>query len=338
MQHSPNRRRFITTAALTSALAPAWRSLYAASNTSAVAQKDNVKWPTKPIRYVVPFLPGGLGDSMARLLAPPMAERLKQQVIVENRSGGNAMIGYDLVVNAPADVYSWLAVTLTHAVNQTLFAGRHLPFSRALRPVARMASSPMVVVVNPKVPAKSLKELVALGKSKTLSAGSSGNGSPPHLGLALLEIAGNVDFTHIPYRGGAASILDLIAGQLDFVVSNQPECISQIRAGKLRALAVASEKRVVTLADVPTTREQGFPSVLIENWTGLMVAAQTPEHIVTKITNELAQVMATPDIIKKIESIGFSPAYLSGSAFSQFLGQEVDRWGRVVREKKIQPE
>jgi tripartite-type tricarboxylate transporter receptor subunit TctC len=334
MQHSSQRRRFIKATALAGVLAPAWTTLRA----NASEQATVPLWPTKPIRYVVPFLPGGMGDSMARLLAPPMSERLEQPVMIENRAGGNAMIGYDLVVSAPADGYSWLAITLTHAVNQTLFGGRHLPFSRALRPIARVASSPLVVVVNPDVPAKSLKELVALGKSKPLSAGSSGNGSPPHLGLALLELAGQVDFNHVPYRGGAPSILDLLAGQLDLIVSNHPECIAQIRAGKLRALAVASENRIMTLPDVPTTREQGFPSVLIENWTGLMVGAMTPEHIVTRMTSELAKVVASADMVKKIEALGFSPAYLSGSAFARFLGQETDRWGRIVREKKIQPE
>jgi tripartite-type tricarboxylate transporter receptor subunit TctC len=311
-----------------------------AQGTSAPAGdgNTNAKWPTKPIKYIVPFLPGGMGDSMARLMQPYLTEILGQRINVENRSGGNALIGYRHVASEPADGYTWLAVTLTHAVNQTLFQGQIPAFSSAFRPIARLAESPLVVVVNPSVSANTLPELIALAKKKSLNVGSSGNGSPPHLGMALLESAGGVDFNHIPYRGGSASIMDLLSGQLDVIVSNHPECIAHVKAGTLRPLAVASKTRIASLPDVPTTGEAGYASVLIDNWTGLVVRARTPEPVVAALSAAVSKVMTTKSALEKIAQLGFTPALLNEGAFAAFWASEANRWGRLVREKKILPE
>jgi tripartite-type tricarboxylate transporter receptor subunit TctC len=332
MTHFHQRRRLLHVA-----LAASMAGIAGMAHWGRATEKTSA-WPTKPIRYIVPFLPGGMADTMARLVASELADKLGQPINVENRPGGNAMIGYDAVASAPADGYTWLAITLTHAVNQTLFAGRHPPIAKAFLPVARLASSPLVVVVNPNVPANSLKELLALAKKRVLNAGSSGNGSPPHLGMAMLEMEGGVNFNHIPYKGGAPSITDLLAGQIDLIVSNHPECIAHVKAGKLRPLAVTAATRIASLPDVPTTKELGFESVQIENWTGLLMPANTPESVVMKLTQSLDAAMNAPGIKNKIDVIGFSPTLLTGQAFQQFIVRETERWGHVVRSKKIQVE
>jgi tripartite-type tricarboxylate transporter receptor subunit TctC len=300
------------------------------------------KWPTRPIKYVVPFPPGGFADNMARSLSPVMAQSLNQSIMVENRAGGNAMIGYAAVADSPADGYTWLAVTLTHAINQSLFPNKWVKLSAGFTPVALLATSPLVVVVNPDVKATTLAELALLAKAgekdKPISAGSSGNGTPPHLGLALLEDALGVDILHIPYKGGAPSILDLLSHQVDMIVANLPEALPHIRAGKLRALAVTGAKRSAFLPDVPTTAEAGYPSIVIENWTGLMLPANTPPAISAQILTEVSAAMATPDMKMRLDAMGFTPAIMSGEALQTFINNEVNRWGKVVRDKKIQPE
>lgn len=295
-------------------------------------------WPTRAVKLVVPFPPGGLGDTMARVLAPSISSAIDHPVVVENRPGGNAMIGYDAVAQAPADGYTWLSITLTHAINQTLIPGNRPALAGAFVPVALMARSPLVIVVHPRLAVTNLQELVKLAKTQKLAGGSSGNGTPPHLGLALLEDIVGADIIHVPYKGGAPSVNDLVAGQLDLIVSNLPESLAQIRAGKLRALAVTSTERTPLLPDVPTTREAGFGGLLIENWNGLLVPASTPAPIVARISREVGATLAQPELRTRLEAIGFAPTVLREREFAQFLNAEIARWGKLVTEKKIKTE
>ena len=300
--------------------------------------KPDKQWPSRLIKVIVPFPAGGFADSMTRIVAPSLASLLDESVTIENRGGGSGMTGYAIAADAPADGYTWLSITLTHAINQSLFPNIYPQLRSAFVPVAMLATAPLVVVVNANVGASTLAELAALAKSTPMSAGSSGNGTPPHIGLALLEEAVATDILHIPYKGGAPSITDLLSHQIDMIVANLPEALAHIRSGKLRALAVTSDKRSAFLPDVPTTAEAGYPDIRIENWMALLMPAQTPAPIVARVLNEINVVMALPATKLKLDALGFTPYKLSGEPLATYLSQEVIRWGDVVRAKKIKPE
>lgn len=306
--------------------------------TAATPQDGVANYPDKPIRYVVPFAAGGLTDLMARTVAQQLSEEWKKPIVVDNKPGGNANIGADQVAKSPADGYTWLAVTLTHASNVTLFPALPFNMQKDLLPVVRIASSPMVVVVPANSPIKSLKDLAAAAQKSTLNAGSSGNGTPPHLTLALFESQSKANLTHVPYKGGAPSMTDLIGGQIDVVFSNFPESLAYVKAGKLRALAVTTRERHPLLPDVPTVAEAGYPDLIVENWTGLMVPAGTPRPIVEKVSASVARMLASEAIRSRIAAAGFTPAPQGGPPFSEYFGTEVTRWARVIEEKHIRAE
>ncbi|QYY29327.1 MULTISPECIES: Bug family tripartite tricarboxylate transporter substrate binding protein [Cupriavidus] len=308
----------------------------AAAQTSGPAPAAS-DYPSKPIRYVVPFSAGGLTDIMARLVGQQLAEEWKKPIVVDNKPGGNANIGADQVAKSPADGYTWLAVTLTHASNVTLFP--KLPFSmqKDLVAVARIASSPMLVVVPANSPIKSMKDLAAAAQKARLNAGSSGNGTPPHLTLALFESQTRTNMTHVPYKGGAPSMTDLIGGQLDVVFSNFPESIAYVKGGKLRALAVTTRERHPQLPDVPTVAEAGFPDLIVENWTGLMMPSGTPRPIVEKVTASVGRLLQTDGMRERIVAAGFTPAPQS-PPFNEYFNTEVTRWAKLIEEKHIRVE
>ncbi|KAI3603820.1 BUG/TctC family periplasmic protein (plasmid) [Cupriavidus necator H850] len=295
-------------------------------------------YPNKTIRYVVPFAAGGLTDIMARVVGHQLSEQWKKPIVVDNKPGGNANIGAEQVAKAPADGYTWLAVTLTHASNVTLFP--KLPFNmlKDLVPVARIASSPMVVVVPANSPIKSMKDLAAAAQKSRLNAGSSGNGTPPHLTLALFESQTKTNFTHVPYKGGAPSMTDLIGGQIDVVFSNFPESLAYVKSGKLRALAVTTRDRHPLLPEVPTVAEAGYPDLIVENWTGLMMPAGTPRPIVDKVTASVAQMLASDTVRERIVKAGFTPAPQGGPPFADYFSSEVTRWAKLIEEKRIRVE
>lgn len=292
-------------------------------------------YPAKQVRYVVPFPPGGATDIMARNVAQKVSETWKQPVVVDNRAGGNAMIGADLVAKAPPDGYTWLAMTLTHAVNVTLFPQAQYSLTKDLAAVSVLGAMPLVIVVHPGSPAKSLAELTALARSGHLSAGSSGNGTPPHLGLELFRSLTKANIQHIPYKGGAPSLIDLIAGRTDFIVSNLPECITYIKGGRLRPLAITTSTRHPLIPDVPTVAQAGMPGFEISNWTGLMVPAGTPGEVIARIQAEAARALTQPDMTQKVRDQGFEVVASTPEAAQAFIASEVERWGKLVREAGI---
>lgn len=296
------------------------------------------EFPTKSVRYVVPFPPGGLTDVMARNIAQKLNEKWKQPVVVDNRAGGNAQIGAELVAKSPGDGYSMLAVTLTHAVNVTLFPNAPYSLQKDLAPVAVVGSLPLMVVVNANSPYKTLADLIAAGKAKSLNGGSSGNGTPPHLGLELFEQEAKINVEHIPYKGGTPSLTDLMGGQIDLIVSNFPESLPHVKSGKLRALAVTSKERHPLLPDVPTTAEVGLPQLTITNWTGIMVPASTPPAIVAKINADANAALAEPEMKKRIIEQGFQPVVTTPAEAKAFFDAETARWGKLVRDRNIKPD
>jgi tripartite-type tricarboxylate transporter receptor subunit TctC len=290
------------------------------------------------LRYVVPFPPGGLTDVMARLVGQQLGERWKVSVVIDNRPGSGGQIGADAVAKSAGDGNTLLAITLTHAANVTLFPKAPYNFVKDLRPVALMAGSPMLIVVPAASKITSVKELVAAAKVGKLNAGSSGNGTPPHLTLALFNDIAKTEIQHVPYKGGAPAITDLIGGQLDVVFSNFPESIAHVKSGKLRALAIASVARHAAVPEVPTTAEAGMPALQVENWTAMMVPAATPDAIVQKLGAEIVKILGGADIEEKARTQGFRVDARAADKFAPFLDEEIQRWGRIIKAARITAE
>ena len=295
--------------------------------------------PGATLRYVVPFPPGGLTDVMARQVGQQLAERWKVNVVIDNKPGGGGQIGAAEVARAAGDGQTLLAITMTHAANVTLFKGRAgFDFQKDLRPVALLAGSPMLVVVPAASAIKDFKDLVQRARVGKLNAGSSGNGTPPHLTLALFNDLQKTDIQHVPYKGGAPAITDLIGGQLDVIFSNFPESVAHVKSGKLRALAIASSTRHPLLPDVPTTAEAGVPQLMVENWTAIMAPAGTPEPVVAKLAAEVLKIMAAPDMEERARTQGFRVDARGSQAFGKFLGDEVERWQLIIAAARITAE
>jgi tripartite-type tricarboxylate transporter receptor subunit TctC len=293
--------------------------------------------PGSTIRYVVPFTPGGLTDVMARQVGQQLAEHWKLTVVIDNKPGSGGQIGAAEVAKAAPDGQTILAITMTHAANATLYKGRtSFDFLRDLKPVALLAGSPMLVVVPVNSPIKDFRDLVAQAKARKLNAGSSGNGTPPHLTLALFNDLNKTDIQHVPYKGGAPSMTDLIGGQIDVIFSNFPESVAYVKGGKLRALAVTGNARHSLLPDVPTTSEVGAPQLAVENWTAIMVPAGTPDTIVQALSAEAVKIMAQPEIEERVRSQGFRVDARPAAAFAPFVASEVERWGRIITAARIQ--
>ena len=284
------------------------------------------------LHYIVPFTPGGLTDVMARLVGQQLAERTKLNVVIENKPGAGAMLGAEVAVRSPADGYNILAVNMTHSVNATLFQGRvKFDLSKDLKPVAFLAGSPVLVVVPANSPIRSLQDLVEAAKKKPLNAGSSGLGTPSHLSLALFNQLNGTHIQHIPYKGGSPSLSDLMAGQLDVIFSNLPESIPFVKAGKLRAIAIATDQRNAQVPDVPTTAEAGMPKLNVEQWTAVMVPAATPDEVVNTLSKELVAIMQIPEVVTKSTELGFRVDPKGPAAFAKFWDAEVQRWGEVIK-------
>ncbi len=292
-------------------------------------------YPSKSIRYVVPFPPGGITDMMARTIAQKTAEQWKQSVVVDNRPGGNALIGADIVAKSAPDGYTWLAMTITHTVNATLFPQAPYNFSQDLAAVSVLGSLPMVIVVPQSLPARSLAELNALGRTRPLNGGSSGNGTPQHLALELYRQLAGVSAQHIPYKGGAPSMIGLIGGHLDVLITGLPECIPHVRSGKLRALAIASASRHPFISDVPTTGELGMPELTITSWTGLMVPRGTPKDVVARVNADVVAILRQADTAERVREQGFDVVANAPDEAQRFMASEVERWGKLVREANI---
>ncbi|ARP85940.1 Bug family tripartite tricarboxylate transporter substrate binding protein [Bordetella genomosp. 9] len=297
------------------------------------------QWPSKPINYVVPFPPGGLTDVAARQVAKAVTSAEGWNIVVENKPGGSANIGAAYVARAEPDGCTWLAITMSHAANATLFAGKAgYDLMKDLVPMAGLASSSMMVVVPAKSDIKTLDDLTRAAKAKPggLSAGSSGNGTPPHLTLALYQQLTGTKLLHVPYKGGAPSLTDLIGGQLDVIFSNYPESLSYVKSGQLRALAVTTKQRSPDLPDVPTVAEAGLPELVVENFTGVMAPAGTDPKLVERIGKAIEKQVSQPEMKKTLSQLGFVAQPRGPEEFKQYLASEVARWSKTIHQANIQ--
>lgn len=295
-------------------------------------------YPTRPVRIVVPFAPGGGTDVMARQLAQKLNEAWAQPVVVENRTGAGGIIGADAVAKSTPDGYTYLLGTTTTAINASLVVKPPYDMQRDLQPVAMLSFYPMAAVVLADSPVRSLKDLVALSHKQSLSAGSGGNGTPQHLVLEMFKGATGAKILHVPYKGGNPALVALLGAQNDVVFSLWPECLPHVQAGKLRALAVTTPARLEQMPDLPTTAEAGFPAVQATGWQGVMVRAGTPKEVIAKINAQVNSIMAVPDMKSRIVEQGFIPVTMDAGDTEKFVKADVERWGKIIRDGNIKAE
>ena len=317
-----DKRTFLAAAAATLGGRCAWAQLAAAT------------WPTRSIRLVVPFPAGGAADLFARLVGTELAQGLGQPVIVDNRPGAGGNIGAREVAQAPADGYTLLLGTVgTQAINPTLYGNLPYDTRTAFIPVAMIGSVPNVLVVNPALPVKSVAELTALARSKPgkLNMGSSGNGSSIHLSGELYKHLAHVSILHVPYRGGAAALTDLMGGQIDLMFDNLPTSLPQIAKGSLRALAVTGPQRSPQLPDVPTMAEAGLPGYESTAWSGIFVPAGTPAAVVQRLHDEVVTALHSAKVRARYRDLGAEAPEMSQARFDAFVRQEYDKWAEIVK-------
>jgi len=301
----------------------------------ALAQKAD--WPTRPVRFIVPFPPGGSVDPLARLVGSRLTPALGQQFIVDNRSGGSGSIGAGIAAKAAPDGYTFLFVFDTHAVNPSLLK---LPFDTVndLAPVMLVGTAPMAVVTNAGKPYKSFGDVIKAAKAKpdALTYGSVGSGSLGHLTMKLLEQAGGFKAVHVPYKGGGPMIVDVLAGHVEVGIASVAVLSPHVKGGKMRAVAVTGNKRSHTMPDVPALAEQGFPNFSALAWWGIFGPAGMPKPVLGKFHAELTKVFKLPDVRAQLtDTLGMDLVVSTPDAQQKFLVSEIARWGKVVREHGI---
>ena len=298
------------------------------------AQGVAQNYPERVVRIVNPYPPGGSVDVMARILAQKLSDNLGQQFIVENRSGGGGNTGSDFVAKAEPDGHTLLFTApgpLT--VNQTLYSKLSFDPATDFAPIALFATAPIVLIVNPAVPAKDVRELIALAKKEPgkINFASAGNGTTNHLSGELFKSMAQVDIVHVPYRGAGPAMNDLVGGHVQMFFDLMPVVLPQIAAGKVRALANAGIRRPTALPNVPTVAEQGLAGFDASSWYGLVAPAKTPEPVLAKLREEVAKALKAPDMVARIHELGSEPGTVSGKDFAAFLAAETRKWADVIR-------
>lgn len=295
-------------------------------------------WPSKPVRFVVPFAPGGQSDVVARMVAEKLAVRWGQPVVVENRAGAATTIGADLVAKAPADGYTMLLAPAPFVITQ--YAYPKLPYDsrRDFTPVTLLVTNPLVLVTNPtKVPGRTAGDFVDHAKKNpgAVPYGTPGNGSLPHLAVALFQLQSGVDTLHVPYKGGGPAVIDLVAGQVSFMFASPLEVMQHVTSGKLQALAVTADRRVPYWPQVPTLKEAGYPDYEAYAWFGVVVAAATPRDIVAKMNADIVAVLRMPDVAERLKNLGADVAATTAEEFGRFLQAEHTRWSAAVKAANV---
>jgi tripartite-type tricarboxylate transporter receptor subunit TctC len=304
--------------------------------TEALAQ---AAYPSKAIKFIVPYPPGGPLDTVARLTGQKLSERLGQPVIVENKAGAGGNLGAEFVAKSAADGYTILmGAVATHAINPTLYKKMPYDAEKDFQPVTLLVSTPNVLVVNPSVKASSVKEFIALAKAEPnkLNFGSGSNGSAGHLAGELFKSMAGVEMTHVPYKGGAPAMTDLLAGQIQLMFDNLANAMPNIKSGKLRALAVTTAKRSAFAADLPTIAESGLPGFDISTWFGIFVPAGTPKEIVSKLNDEFNRAIRSADIKEKLDAMGAEAVGNTPEAFASFVKSEAAKYADVIKKSGAQ--
>ena len=298
------------------------------------------QYPGKPVRLIVPFPPGGGTDTLARIVGQKLGETLGQQVIIDNRPGAGTNIGAEIAAKSAPDGYTVLMGNISHAINVTLYGKLSYDFAKDFAPVSLLASTPNILVVHPSVPAKTVKELVALARSRPgqLDYASSGSGSSAHLaGELFLNLTG-VKMTHVPYKGGGPAVIALVGGQCSVGFATTPSVIGHVRSGKMRGLAVTSAQRSPSTPELPTLSEAGVAGYEAGTWYGFLVPTGTSKEIISRLHAESVMLLKQPVVRQRLDNAGFEPIGSSPEEFGAYIRSEIEKWGKVVRTAGVRVE
>ena len=291
-------------------------------------------YPTKPIKIVVPFPPGGATDILARAIGAELQKAFGQSVLIENKAGAGGNPGADMVAKSPPDGYTLVMATVgTHGINMSLYSKMPYDAVKDFEPITLVAGVPNLLVVHPSVAAKSVAELTALAKAQPgkLNVASSGNGTSIHMAAELYKMMAGVDILHVPYKGSSFAMTDLLGGQVQLMFDNMPSALPQVKAGKLRALAVTSPKRSSALPDVPTMDEEGLKGFDATSWFGLLAPAGTPKDIIAKLNAAAVKALATPEMRERLASQGAEAVGNTPDQFAAFIKAEIEKWAKTVK-------
>jgi len=296
---------------------------------SATAQS----YPARPIRLIVPFPPGGGTDTMARVIGPKLGEALGQQVVPENRGGAGANIGAEIAAKSPPDGYTLMLATITNAIGASLYSKLNYDLVRDFATITQLATTPHILVVHPSVPVKSVKEFLALAKAKPgeLAYSSSGSGSAAHLAGELFNSLTGVKTTHVPYKGGGPSMIALVGGEVSLAFATMPSAIGYVRSGRLRGIAVTTERRSPSTPELPTIAETGVAGYEAGSWYGLSAPAGTSKEIIARLHAETIKVLGLPDVKERLFNAGFEIVTSNPEQFAAFTRNEIQKWGKIVR-------
>ena len=295
-------------------------------------------WPTRPVRLISPFAPGGGADITSRALALKLSPALGQQVVVENRGGAGGMIGVDMATKAPADGYTMVLGTIGPiAINPSLYKKMTYDPMRDLVPVSQAANALNVLVVHPSLPAKNVKEMIAIAKARPgqMNYGSSGPGATDHLAGELFNVLAGVKMVHVPYKGGAPAMLDLVAGNVQVVFSTVSTAVAAMESKRVRPLAMTGNQRFELMPDLPTVAEAGLKGFEVNNWYGIFLPAGTPKDIVAKLNAEVVKALAAPDVKKRLIEAGIVATSSSPEGFTAYVKAESSKWAKVIKDAGI---
>ncbi|HSV34593.1 MAG TPA: tripartite tricarboxylate transporter substrate binding protein [Ramlibacter sp.] len=301
---------------------------------AAQAQAPAAAFPGKPVRIIVPFAAGGATDVIARTVGQKLSEQWGQPVLIDNRAGGNGNIGAAAAAKAPADGYTLLMATSSHAINATLYKRLDYSLSRDFAALSNLAAVPLVLVAHPGVPVTSPRQLASYANERagTLNFGSGGIGTAAHLAGELFNTASGARMAHVSYKGGAPAMNDLLGGQIQVMFANLPEALAHVRAGKLRALAVTGATRHVQQPDVPTFAETGFKGIEARSWFGLFVPQGTPKPVIDKLGRDIAAAVADAQVQARLKDLGAEPVGNQPAQFQAYVDSEIQRWGALVQQ------
>ena len=305
-----------------------------ASGAAVAQQSSTAGYPTKSIRFVIPFPPGGPADIFGRTIGQQLSDRWHQQIVIDNRSGAGGILGAEIVAKAPPDGYTLLMGFVgTHAINPSLY--KTLPYDNVkdYEPVGLVATATIVLVTHPTVQAKSVKELIALAKTKgaDLTFGSPGNGTPQHLAGELFNTLAQVKTTHVPYKGAVPALQDLLGGRIAFIFSSMPPALPHVKVGKINALAVTSPKRSPATPELPTVAESGLPGYEVINWYAVLAPAGTPKDLVAKLNTEITRIMHLPEVKERLAGQGAESLTSTPQQAAAFIRSETAKWAKVVK-------
>jgi tripartite-type tricarboxylate transporter receptor subunit TctC len=304
------------------------------------AAQDAKDYPARPIRVIVPYPPGGGTDVVARIVADPLAAALGQPIIIDNRGGAAGNLGTDLAAKSAPDGYTILLTLSSHTINPKLFDKLPFDVERDFAPISLVALSPQILVAHPSLPANNIRELIALAKAEPgkLNFASVGTGSPGHIAGELFKLKTGVDMVHVPYKGGGPAVTDTLGGQVQLLFVTLPAAMQHVKAGRLKALAVTSDRRSLAAPDIPTIAESGVPDCIVNSWYGALAPAKTPPAFIAKLQAAFAKVLAMPEVKDKLFAQGAEAAPSTSADFERRIHDELKQWDYVIREARIKAE